>query len=92
LVAKGPAPAKSELLKGTLDMLVLQTLTVRPLHGYAIAQQIEASSNEVLRTARPALVMIRLPKAVPPWGFRAVFRRTPRQLLGPPNANPSLDR
>ena len=54
-MAKGPTPAKSELLKGTLDMLVLQTLTVRPLHGYAIAQQIEASSNEVLRVEQGSL-------------------------------------
>ena len=36
-MAKGSVPAKSELLKGTLDMLVLQTLTMRPLHGYAIS-------------------------------------------------------
>ena len=37
---------KNELLKGTLDMLVLQTLSVRPLHGYGIAQQIEALSED----------------------------------------------
>jgi transcriptional regulator len=54
-MAKASGPAKSELLKGTLDMLVLQTLTVRPLHGYAVAQQIEASSNEVLRVEQGSL-------------------------------------
>jgi len=54
-MAKASGPAKSELLKGTLDMLVLQTLTLRPLHGYAIAQQIEASSNEVLRVEQGSL-------------------------------------
>jgi transcriptional regulator len=48
-------PERSDLLKGTLDMLVLQTLTVRPLHGYAIAQQIEALSNEVLRVEQGSL-------------------------------------
>ena len=41
-------PQKSELLKGTLDMLVLQTLSVQPLHGYGIAQQIEALSGDAL--------------------------------------------
>jgi PadR family transcriptional regulator PadR len=53
-VAKEPAP-KNDLLKGTLDMLVLQTLTVRPLHGYAIAQQIQALSNDVLRVEQGSL-------------------------------------
>ena len=54
-MAKGSVPAKSELLKGTLDMLVLQTLTMRPLHGYAISQQIEASSNDMLRVEQGSL-------------------------------------
>jgi transcriptional regulator len=48
-------PPKSELLKGTLDMLVLQTLSVHPLHGYAIAQQIEALSNDALRVEQGSL-------------------------------------
>jgi transcriptional regulator len=46
---------KSELLKGTLDMLVLQTLSVRPLHGYGIAQQIEALSEDALRVEQGSL-------------------------------------
>lgn len=40
--------ARNELLRGTLDMLVLQTLSVQPLHGYAIAQQIGRLSNAAL--------------------------------------------
>jgi PadR family transcriptional regulator PadR len=35
------ADDREELLKGTLDMLILQTLTMQPMHGYAIAQHIE---------------------------------------------------
>ena len=46
---------KSELLPGTLDMLVLQTLTLGSLHGYAIAQHIERSTNEVLRVEQGSL-------------------------------------
>jgi len=46
---------KNELLKGTLDMLVLQTLSVQPLHGYGIAQQIEALSNDALRVEQGSL-------------------------------------
>jgi len=46
---------KNELLKGTLDMLVLQTLSVQPLHGYGIAQQIEALSDDALRVEQGSL-------------------------------------
>lgn len=41
-------PERSELLKGTLDMLILQSLTMQPMHGYAIAQHIERLSEDVL--------------------------------------------
>lgn len=54
-MAGAQEPPKSELLKGTLDMLILQTLTMQPLHGYAIAQQIEALSGDVLRVEQGSL-------------------------------------
>jgi PadR family transcriptional regulator len=38
-----------ELLQGTLDLLVLQTLQWGPQHGYNIAQAIRASSSDVLQ-------------------------------------------
>lgn len=38
-----------ELLQGTLDLLVLQTLTWGPQHGYGIANAIRASSREALQ-------------------------------------------
>src|SRR5438045_4075494 len=41
-------PAKSTLLPGTLDMLVLRTLSVASLHGSAIAQQIAPPSHGAL--------------------------------------------
>jgi PadR family transcriptional regulator PadR len=37
-----------ELLQGTLDLLILQTLQWGPLHGYAITQAIRANSGDVL--------------------------------------------
>jgi transcriptional regulator len=49
------APRKSELLKGTLDMLILKTLTVQPMHGYAIAQHIERLSRDVLAVEQGSL-------------------------------------
>lgn len=41
-------PNKAELLQGTLDLLILKTLKVEPLHGYAIAQRIQHRSEDVL--------------------------------------------
>src|SRR5215216_2960511 len=52
---KPPGAPKSELLKGTLDMLILQTLTLQPLHGYAIAQQIGQLSQDVLAVEQGSL-------------------------------------
>jgi PadR family transcriptional regulator, regulatory protein PadR len=40
--------AKAELLQGTLDLLILRTLTAGPLHGYAIVQSIQRRSGDVL--------------------------------------------
>lgn len=54
-MAKSAGPSKSELLKGTLDMLILQTLTLQPLHGYAIAQQIALLSDAVLSVEQGSL-------------------------------------
>ena len=45
----------SELLPGTLDMLILQTLTVQPMHGYAIAQHIRRLSDSVLSVEQGSL-------------------------------------
>src|SRR5262245_40833672 len=49
------AGEKSELLKGTLEMLILQALTVQPMHGYGIAQHIERLSEDVLSIEQGSL-------------------------------------
>jgi PadR family transcriptional regulator PadR len=49
-----PLPRR-ELLPGTLDMLILKTLTVQPMHGYGIAQHIKRLSNDVLRVEEGSL-------------------------------------
>src|SRR5215208_3874277 len=53
--AKSEKADRSELLKGTLDMLILQTLTAQPMHGYAIAQHIGRLSSEVLTVEQGSL-------------------------------------
>lgn len=47
--------ASSDLLQGTLDMLVLKTLAPGPLHGYAIARRIQQISDDVLRVEEGSL-------------------------------------
>jgi transcriptional regulator len=44
----GRKPQKNDSLPGSLDMLILKTLTRANLHGYAIVQAIQASSNNEL--------------------------------------------
>ena len=44
-----------ELLQGTLDMLILRTLTWGPQHGYGIANAIRAGSGDVLRAETGSL-------------------------------------
>ena len=46
---------KRDLLPGTLDMLVLKTLTVQSMHGYGIAQHIQRISREVIRVEEGSL-------------------------------------
>ena len=46
------AKPKGDLLPGTLEMLILVTLRRGPLHGYAIAQQIHQTSDDLLRRGR----------------------------------------
>src|SRR5678816_4175122 len=51
----GATPPPVELIPGTLDMLILKAVSRGPLHGYAIAQFIQAASDEVLRVEEGAL-------------------------------------
>ena len=44
-----------ELLKGTLDLLILKTLDAGPLHGYGIARSIEAKTKQTLQIEEGSL-------------------------------------
>jgi transcriptional regulator len=47
-----PAP---ELLPGTLDLLILETLVRGPMHGYGIAQHLKSVSDDVLQVGESSL-------------------------------------
>ena len=56
-------PAKSDIMQGTLDLMVLQTLdAMGPLHGYGIARRIEQMSEDALQVNQGTiyLCLIRL--------------------------------
>ena len=58
-------PRSADLVQGTLDMLILKTLALEPLHGYGIALRIEQISKGVFR--------------VNPGSLFPAFRRLERQ-------------
>src|SRR3954465_5145141 len=45
----------SDLVQGTLDLLILKTLSLEPKHGWAIAKRIQQISNEVLQVQQGSL-------------------------------------
>ena len=45
----------TDLVQGTLDLLILKTLALRPMHGWAIAQRIQLLSRDVLQVNQGSL-------------------------------------
>src|SRR5215469_2411624 len=54
-MARNKPPSGQEMLQGTLDMLILQTLMMGPAHGHTIAHVIEHSSHDVLQVEQGSL-------------------------------------
>ncbi len=52
---RSESPLQSEMLQGTLDMLVLGTLALGPAHGHTIAHAIEHGSEDVLQIEHGSL-------------------------------------
>ncbi len=72
--------AKTELLPGTLDMLILKTLTIGVMHGYGIAEHIKRTSRDVLQVEEgslyPALQRLQVQGLVASeWGHSVNNRR-----------------
>ena len=45
----------TELVQGTVDLLILKTIALEPLHGWAIAQRIRQLSNDILQFQQGSL-------------------------------------
>src|SRR5215210_486691 len=63
------AMKQNDLLQGTLDLLVLKTLSAGPMHGYRIAARIRQLSDEVLRIEEGSL-------------YPALYRLEQKGLIG----------
>jgi transcriptional regulator len=48
-------PERAELLQGTMELLILKTLSVEPMHGWGITQRIESLSRDLLRVNQGSL-------------------------------------
>jgi transcriptional regulator len=55
-------PSNEQVLQGTLDLLILKTLDLAPMHGWGLTHRIEQLSNDVLQVGQgsiyPALVRL----------------------------------
>jgi PadR family transcriptional regulator PadR len=52
---EGTMPPTSDLLQGTLDLLILRTLVLEPMHGWGIAQRIQQVSKDALQIGQGSL-------------------------------------
>lgn len=48
-------PAQSDVLRGTLDLLILRTLSLEPMHGWLISERIQQVSEDALRVGQGSL-------------------------------------
>ena len=49
------ARTQTDLLRGTLDLLILKTLAAEPMHGWALSQRIQQQSEDFLRVGQGSL-------------------------------------
>src|SRR6185312_2608346 len=73
-------PPSSDILQGTLDLLILKTVAIEPMHGWGIAQRIQQVSKDVLQVQQgslyPALYRLERKKLIKAeWGASENNRR-----------------
>ncbi len=52
---RGGVSDQTDVLQGTLDLLIMRTIALEPIHGWAIAQRIQQISNDLLRVQQGSL-------------------------------------
>ena len=77
-----------EILQGTLDLLILKTLALEPMHGWGVAQRIQQVSREILQVQQgslyPALYRLERKKWIhAEWGASENNRRARFYSLTP---------
>lgn len=70
-------PVKSDILRGTLDMLVLKTLSIEPMHGYGIALHLRRVTSDALQVEEGSLYPALYRMRQKGW-IKAEWRQTPR--------------
>jgi PadR family transcriptional regulator len=69
---------RRDILPGMLDMLILQTLSAQPLHGYGIARELREQSKEVIQVEEGSLYPALLRMRQKGW-VRTEWRQTPNR-------------
>lgn len=54
-MTRSPKPESRDLFRGALEMMILQSLRQRPMHGYALVQHIQQRSNDLLQVEEGSL-------------------------------------
>jgi transcriptional regulator len=54
-MSRGTMPPSTDLLQGTLDLLILRTLALEPMHGWGVALRIQQVSKDVLQIGQGSL-------------------------------------
>ena len=55
MTSASPSGAAGDILRGTLDLLILKALSLQPMHGWAIAQRLEQLSADALHVGQGSL-------------------------------------
>lgn len=70
------ADENTDVIQGTLDMLILKTLSIEPLHGFGIARRIEQISRDVFKV-NPGSLLVALKRLERAGWLDAEWRESP---------------
>lgn len=72
----GPVDQDTSVIQGTLDMLILKTLSLEPMHGFGIARRVEQMSRGVFKV-NPGSLMVALQRLERAGWVDAAWQQTP---------------